>query len=330
MIINGIEQGLCLYSYTQQLIEQQDFDLEQMFEAMNRFGVTKYEITGPQSFNAYPRPSAAEIDRVVTLSEKYGVEPFGYGAYVDWGTVSGHSPEPEDVLFYLTADLMTARDLGCKTMRGSELPLHLLGRIAELAEKYGVNIAYEVHAPAQPSDAKVQGLLAAFDEVGSDRLGFIPDFGCFIERPAEPALRRFESKGATRENLEYIIANRHSGKSPAELEEELMARGAGLGEKMAISELFGYLSFQPADVEGFKTIIRRSHYFHSKFYHVTADLVEPQIPLQALLAAIVEQGGGFSGVLLSEYEGHAFAANDADEQLDRHYRLEQQVLQGLA
>jgi sugar phosphate isomerase/epimerase len=325
VIINGIEQGLCLYSYTQQLIERQEFDLEQIFEAMNRFGVSKYEITGPQSFNAYPRPSAAEIDRVLTLSEKYGLEPFGYGAYVDWGTVSGRSPEPEDVLFYLTADLITARDLGCATMRGSELPLHLLPRIAELAEKFGVNVGYEVHAPHQPSDAKVQELMETFDAVGSDRLGFIPDFGCFIERPAEPALRRFEAKGASRENLDYIIANRHSGMSPEDLEAELNAKGAGLGEKMAISELFGYLSFGPADIEGFKTIIRRSHYFHSKFYHVTADLVEPQIPLQALLDAIVDSG--FSGVLLSEYEGHAFAADDADEQLDRHYRLEQAILQ---
>lgn len=325
MIINGIEQGLCLYSYTQQVIEQQGFGLEQMFAAMNRFGVTKYEITGPQSFDAYPRPSASEIENVLRLSEEYGVEPFGYGAYVDWGTVSGHTPEPEDVLFYLTADLMTARDLGCSTMRGSELPLHLLPRIADLAEKYGVNIGYEVHAPHQPSDAKVQALLEAFDAVGSDRLGFIPDFGCFIERPAEPALRRYESKGATRDNLEYIIANRHSGKSPEELEDEVNAMGGGLGEKMAISELFGYLSFGPADIEGFTTIIRRSHYFHSKFYHVTADLVEPQIPLARLLDAIVDASGG--GVLLSEYEGHAFAADDADEQLDRHYRLEQAILQ---
>ncbi len=328
MNVNGIEQGLCLYSYTQQLIERPDFDLEQMFAAMNRFGVTKYEITGPQSFDAYPRPAAAEIDRVLRLSQEYGVEPYGYGAYVDWGTVAGRAPEPEDVLFYLTADLMTARDLGCATMRGSELPLHLLPRIADLAERYQVNIGYEVHAPATPSDAKVQGLLEAFDAVGSDRLGFIPDFGCFIERPAEPALRRYEAKGATRENLDYIIAERHSGKTPEELEAELAARGGGLGEKMAISELFGYLSFAPADVAGLRSLIRRSHYFHSKFYHVTADLVEPQIPMERLLGAIVE--GGFTGLLMSEYEGHAFAADDADEQLDRHFRLEQQVLRAVS
>lgn len=109
-----------------------------------------------------------------------------------------------------------------------------------------------------------------------------------------------------------------------QLEAEVNARGGGLGEKMAISEFFGYLSFGPADIDGFRSILGRVHYFHSKFYHVTQDVTDPTIPVETLLGAIVESG--FNGVLLSEYEGHAFYLDDAHEQLERHLRLEQKVL----
>ena len=103
--------------------------------------------------------------------------------------------------------------------------------------------------------------------------------------------------------------------------------GGGEPEKLAISEMYGFLSFGPADIEGFKTLLHRVQYFHSKFYHVTEDLTDPQIPVEKLLAAIVESG--FEGVLLSEYEGHAFHLDDAHEQLERHLRLEQRILRGL-
>jgi hypothetical protein len=102
--------------------------------------------------------------------------------------------------------------------------------------------------------------------------------------------------------------------------------GGGEAEKLAISDFFGFLSFGPADVDGFTTLLHRTQYFHSKFYHVTEDLTDPQIPVEKLLTAIVESG--FEGVLLSEYEGHAFHLDDAHEQLERHLRMEQKILQG--
>jgi len=223
---------------------------------------------------------------------------------------------------------MTARDLRCTYLRSGDIPLHLLPLAAQLAENYGVKIGVEVHAPHTPGDAATQARLAAFEQIDSPWLGFVPDFGCFIERPSEPALRRFLRLGATRENLEYIIANRHSGRTADELTDEVLStRGGGLGEKMAISEFFGYLSFGPADLEGFRTLLGRVHYFHSKFYNITEDLTDPTIPVEQLLTAIVESG--FTGVLLSEYEGHAFYLDDAHEQLDRHLRLEQRVLTSL-
>lgn len=191
-------------------------------------------------------------------------------------------------------------------------------------EYYGVSIGIEVHAPSRPSDPHIQQQLEAFERIGSDRLGFIPDFGCFIERPAAPALAKHVAAGADPELLEYIIANRHAGLSEEQMVETVRGMGGGEAERLAIAEFFGFLSFGPADLDGFRTLLSRSLYFHSKFYFVTEDLDDPTIPMPALLGAIADSG--FQGVLMSEYEGHAFDDSDAPAQLDRHLRLEQRLL----
>ena len=324
MKLGGIEQGISLYGFNQRYIEDLDYGIEDCYAEVQGFGVEKFELVGAIFFEQYPRPRADEIERVLSGAERHALTPFSYGGYVDKGRVTGHEPTDEDVVYWLTADLMTARELGCPMLRAGSLPPSLLPSAAMLAEQHGIDVGIEVHAPSKPSDPDVQELLAEFDRIGSRRLGFVPDFGCFIERPAEPALQRYEREGASRELLEYIIANRHSGVGEEELYEEVKRRGGGQAERMAIADFFGFLSFAPADIDGFTTLLPWTHYFHSKFYHVTAELQDPTIPMERLLRAIAE--AGFEGVLMSEYEGHAFHLDDAHEQIERHLLLEQQIL----
>lgn len=110
--------------------------------------------------------------------------------------------------------------------------------------------------------------------------------------------------------------------------DEVRARGGGNAERAAIAEFFGFLSFGPADLDGFRTLLPWSHYFHSKFYHVGEDLTDQQIPVDKLLTDIV--ASGFEGVLMSEYEGHAFHLDDAEEQVARHLQLERRILSSIA
>ncbi len=261
-------------------------------------------------------------------AEQLAADPQSYGGYIDLGRITGRVPTDADIMLDVTADLMTARDLGAPFLRAGAIPPHLLEQSAAMAERYGVRIGIEVHAPSKPGDEKIQALLATMDEIDSPYLGLVPDFGCFIERPAQSALDRHIANGAKPELIDYVIEHRHSGLDEAGMQETIASMGGGEPEKLAVSEMFGFLSFGPADIEGFKTLLRRTQYFHSKFYHVTEDLTDPQIPVEKLLAAIVESG--FSGILLSEYEGHAFHLDDAHEQLERHLRLEQKILTGLA
>ena len=107
--------------------------------------------------------------------------------------------------------------------------------------------------------------------------------------------------------------------------------GGGEGEKVAISEWFGYLFFAPAELEKFADMVPYVKYVHGKFYHIekAADgtLSEPTIPYERALSILAE--GGFRGVLITEYEGHAFYLDDADEQIGRHLALGRSILEGL-
>jgi sugar phosphate isomerase/epimerase len=103
--------------------------------------------------------------------------------------------------------------------------------------------------------------------------------------------------------------------------------GGGEAEKMAVSEWFGYLSFAPADLDGFRTVLPFARYFHGKFYHIGEDCVETTIPYEKLIRMAVESG--FDGTLMIEYEGHTFYLDDAEEQIARHIRMEKRILADL-
>ena len=174
--------------------------------------------------------------------------------------------------------------------------------------------------------------MEAIDKYGITSFGLVPDFGMFIERPTEIAIRRYIGLGARRETLEWIIANRHNGMTEEEMWEHVRtAMGGGEGEKVAISEWFGYLSFAPAELEKFVDMVPYVKYVHGKFYHIekAADgtLSEPTIPYERALSILAE--GGFRGVLITEYEGHAFYLDDADEQIDRHLTFGRGILESL-
>lgn len=326
MSSNEIELGVSLYGFNQRYVEIPEYAIEDTLAEVRDLGVAKFEIVGSIFFDQYPRPAAAEIRRVVEAAERLGLTPYSYGGYIDYGRVTGRVPTDEDFILDLTADLMTARDLGCSMVRETNIPNHLLPLAAQFAEYYGVGIGIEVHAPSRPSDPHIQAQLEAFERIGSDRLGFIPDFGCFITRPSAPGLQRYTAAGASPELLEFVIANRHCGWSEEEMHERVSALGGGQAERQAIADFFGFMSFGPPDLEGFRTLLGRSLYFHSKFYHVTEEGTDPTIPIAELLGSIVDSG--FSGVLMSEYEGHAFHNDDAREQLERHLRLERGLLGG--
>lgn len=322
-----IDLGVSLYGFTERFILEDDYGFEEMFRDLNRLGIRKFELVGAQMFQHYPTPSDEEIEEVLTLAEKYDVQPFSYGGYVDFAKRPDRELNDEEIINEVVCDLMTAHKLGCEYIRGFGIPERLYREVAQMAEFYQVKVCYEIHAPQRPSDPEVVELANIFDELDSPWVGFVPDFGCYIERPNEQHIDRFLGLGAKRELLDFIIENRWNGYTEETMNETVKQMGGGLAEKMAISEWFGFMSFGPADLEGFRNVLRHSKYFHGKFYHIAEDCVETTIPYEKLLKMIADSG--FEGTIIIEYEGHTFYLNDAIEQIGRHIRMENRILSEL-
>lgn len=325
MTNSKIQLGVSLYSFTEQWADSDEFSFADMFRELNRLGIQKFEIVGSQMFDSYPIVTEPEIQHLLDLCTQYNVTPFSYAGQVDGGKFSDHDMTDEEIITEATFDLMTAYKLGCKYMRGYGIPNHLAVPIAQMAAYYDVKVGFEIHAPSRPSDPNVQELVTIIRESGSSHIGLVPDFGCFIEKPNPLTLSRYEEQGAKRNLLDFIVANRHTGYTEESIWQKVQEMGGGQAEKLAISELFGFMSFAPADLEGFKTLLPYCHYFHGKFYHIGDDCVETTIPYEKLIEMIVESG--FAGVIMTEYEGHCFYLNDASEQIERHLHMEKAILQ---
>jgi sugar phosphate isomerase/epimerase len=323
---NNIEFGVSLYGFTQRLIERPGYGIEDMCRELNSLGIQKCEIIGSQIFSQYPAPPKGEIDEIKSLFDKYRIIPFSYGGYVDLGKETGHEMTDEEKLQEIMFNMATARELGCQYLRDA-IPLSLIKQTANVAEISNVRVGIEIHAPSRPSDSDIQAYARVFKELGSPWVGFVPDFGCYIERPNEISIQQFLKKGAKRELLDFIIENRHGGYTFETMWEKLQSMGGGEAEHLAAADWFGYMSFGPADIEGFKTILPYTLYFHGKFYHIGEECIETTIPYEKLLGAVVDSG--FNGLIMTEYEGHAFDLDDAHEQIGRHLIMEKNILDKL-
>lgn len=320
----NIDLGVSLYGFTERFIKEDNYSFEEMFQELNKLGITKFEVVGAQMFKQYPNPTDEEINEVVTLANKYNVEPFSYGGYVDFARRSDRLMTDDEIMNEVTYDLMTAKKLGCKYIRGFAIPARLYTRVAQMAGFYQIKVCYEIHAPATPTSPEVLEMMELFEELQSPWIGFVPDFGIFIERPNQIHINRFLGLGAKQENLDFIIENRWNNYTEETIWAEIESRGGQEAEKIAISEWFGFMSFAPADIEGFKKVVKYAHYYHAKFYHIGEDCLETTIPYKKLLAEIV--GQSFNGTIMIEYEGHSFYLNDAVEQISRHIQMEKQLI----
>lgn len=324
----NISFGVSLYSFTQQWYERPGYSFADMFRFLKSIGVSDFEIVGAQSFSQYPVPQTETIREILELSDRYGMRPFSYGGGVDVGKFTGRDMDREEIFREALDDLRVAKMLGASHLRASMLPLEDLPRLADMAALYDIKCGFEIHAPSKPGDAKIQRMAEAIDRIGSPYLGFVPDFGCFIERPSPTLQEYYLRRGASKAVVDYTIANRHSGKKEEEVWADVQAMGHRTeADHIAVSELFGHQSFGPADFEGFKTVLPYTLYFHGKFYHIDENLAETAINYDKLLALVADSG--FAGTMMTEYEGHSYYLDDAEEQVARHIAMQKRILSAL-
>lgn len=317
--MSEIRLGISLFSFSDEYYKYQ-FSLEDCIAKAAKLGAQGIEIVAPQMVKGYPCPSEEFITSVRSCCEKNNIELYSYGAYPDRGMRSDRDLSEEELFQAALTDLIYAQKFGCKNMR--ELNLlspRVFERLIPYAEAYDVKIGLELHNPETYADPMIRSYLDVMVRSGSPYVGFIQDFGAYMEHPYKLLIDEAIDMGGHKDIINMII-DATWNEMPLE---EIAQKAAGMGANEIDKTFLGPLMkkrFKPADYEGFQALLPYTHYFHGKFYYIDENLFDSSIPYHKLIPLIKESE--FNGYIMSEYEGHYHGPRvDTVEMLKRHHAM---------
>ena len=235
----------------------------------------------------------------------------------------------DEVKETLAAQVEFGRRLGFPVVKAQKIEDDLYPWAADLAEKAGVKLGIEIHAPVFVEHPLVVGLREVYDRIDSPALGFVPDWSSTMTALPTGQLRAFERNGLTREQTDFLRELWDRGGAPHELFEEFAekARSEGATEQAINQVRIVFSMFAHNDPRGWLELMPRVIHVHAKFYELEADGTDPSIPHRELFDVLVE--GGYEGYVSSEWEAHAWADmedQDGFEMVRRHQELYRKLL----
>lgn len=324
--MSNIKLGITLYSFTPQYAKG-IFSLEDCIRTAKEMGAEGFEMVGTQMLPSYPFVSEQFLREIKAISEHYDIKLICYDANMDRGMMRSRNLTEDEMLSRAINDIKSARKLGCDIIREQFLMSpEAMRRVAPYAEAYGVKVGIEIHNPEYPTSPIMKEYTQVYEEVGSEYIGFIPDFGCFATKPNKPAWDMALKNGAKLEHLELAAKLRYDEVDLQEAREIMQREGANEATMSAFQGMYGFMTFyNEPDLEGLKKIMKHCFLFHGKFHYVSEDLHEASIPYEKVLNVIKESD--FDGYVMSEYEDH-----DSDyaslDMVRRHIQMERKILGG--
>jgi len=324
----GPQVGVTLYSYTNEWLTRH-FDLPGLMqEVANREQGPNIEIIGFQNFKEFPDVSDDFAAKFKDLVAETGLNPVSCAINSDRFLKPGQQPIEDTALVeYHKRQLRSAKKMGFSLVRYQfALPVHLLPEIALYAEEIHIRMGVEVHAPMWAGHPAVQAYAEMYDKLDTPVLGWIPDFGGTASRIPESMLDAARAAGASEDLLDKLkevwLEDGMSHEKAGRLREWALTNGHAPAHIQAASLAFFILSNN--DPKSWAQLVDRTIHIHGKFYGVDDDGVEEAIDYETILPLF--RDGGFTGTIVSEWEGHAYDTRDAFEQVRRHQAMCRRIL----
>ena len=324
--------GITLYSLTREYRAGKYTFEELVREAGEQKVGPPVELVGFQSIRGYPAISDDFALRFRRLIDQAGLTPSCLGANVDTARRRDRPMTDEETVENLQLQIDTAQKLGFPVMRiqfGARPGA--LRSVAPIAERAGVKLGMEIHAPHSVDHPTVVALRELYEEIDSPNLGFIPDFGASARAIPSGAVAQQRRLGTPEDELSLVIDTWHRVRarevSPFDARRELMhdleSRGAGdHALRFAWSALTLWGNQPP---EAWAEIMPRVVHVHGKFFDIDENGDEPSVDYPALMRVFSE--GGYSGTISSEWEGSDWAEDpDGFAMVAAHHRLLRRLL----
>ncbi len=299
--------GATLYAFTTEWRSGM-YTFEQMIEKVAELGLGPgVEVVGFQSLRSYPDVSDEEAGQIRDLLGKHGLIPSCLGGNLDVGRRRDRPMDLDEMVAYLERQIWSAQKMGFPVLRIQMFPgLKLFEKLAPIAEKAKVQVAGELHSPLSANHPEVVALREGFDRLGTEYVGFVPDFSASMTRVPAIYWDHLRALGASEELIEAVGELWSSDQPPgakfpkmAELARRFGASPALAGRLNTCLTMFGRMP-----VSEWAILFPYARHIHGKFYGVTAQGVEPSIPYPQILQVVKQSG--YQGTISGEWEGHAF------------------------
>lgn len=319
--------GATLFAFTNEW-HAREYNLEQLIAkiAQRELG-PGLEVIGYQSFRGFPHIGDDDAARFRDLVAQHGLTPSCLGLNADVAIRRGKMMSVDEQVAYHAPQLEAAAKLGFPVARLQfAAPAEVAIRLLPLAEKLGVKIGPEIHAPLSPDSPPVMAYREAYAKANSPLLGFIPDFGCCARALPPSYLDNLRAQGMPEDLLRLAIEVWHlpqdAGWKRAEFARRVDGLKADPAVVSALSVMFNIVS--PNRAEVWKEIVPQVIHVHGKFYDFDERGSESAISYEEILP--VFRDGGYDGFISSEWEGHLYSRADAFEMVARHQALCRRIL----
>lgn len=348
-----IKRSVSLYSYQDEYYDGK-LDLEGCLRETAKSGATGVELLAEQMIKRFPLPILDEAFRTQWFDwmQNYGLEPICYDAFLENHIFDNRMLSLGEQINMMKRDLYMASLLGFKVIRTLvSTPMDVIEGSLEYAEKVGVKIGLEVHAPFSLNSDWAEGYMKMIRRTGTKYFGFIPDLGIFCRNIPDVVRDKARRHGASEEcirivddayanrvekgfikikydlnlgkaNMEYRMAN-----GMQEMMDAVKAAGGGPADLDYAASSFTYSWSDPQDIVDNIDYI---YHTHAKFYNVHEDYVETAVAIPEVVDAF--KTAGYKGFLSSEYEGGEHLRYDMEvdsiEQVRRHQEALRRAIEG--
>lgn len=326
-----ITLGVSLYSYQEEYYTK-SLTLENCLAEVQSIGATGVQLLPEQMMRGYPNPSREWLMRWEKGLAENNLTPTTMSTFVDVDCGGHRHMSLAEGVAQLVDQMTLAKRLGFSIIRPTTGPVEdaapeLVMRALDDAERLGVSIAPEIHAPIELTGRYIDSYLDLIERTGTKRLGFTLDLGIFCHEIPLAAREQAIRFGAQPELVSLVDRAFRQGKPQSEVLAEVQSRG---GNEAAVKLARHYRAFGPPSnrVADLSRVLPHVRNVHGKFYVVGDDGVEASIPYAEVLNALIR--GGYSGSIDSEYEGQRLTQDafdtDSCEQVRRHHLMMRQIL----
>ena len=328
--------GTTLYSFTPEFHSGR-YDVFGLIDEVGRRGLGPgLEIVGFQSIKGFPQVSPEFERGFKDAIERNELRPSCISANVDIGRRVGSFFDDDELVDYLTPQLEAAATLGVPVVRmqWAANPA-VMERLAPVAERLGVRMGTEIHAPQTVHDPVIVRLRELYDRLDSPALGFIPDFGASVARQPPLLFEAFAREGVpdhvTRLMVEAWDRAWSPGGVPYDARNELIDRMNELQVAGAHATLVGkgFGLFGRQDPRDWAEIGEYIVHVHGKFFEIDESGNEPAVPYPELIRVLVDVG--YDGFISSEWEGwHWIEGRSGFDVIEQHHALLRRLIDAAA